>query len=121
MGTALHFIAYTSQRADEAATRAAITRSIAEMRRLEGLMSEWKSDSEIGKINQRAGLLQDVSPETYEVLVKSLWAGKLSSSTFDITFQAMSGLWMFGGAQDGVTLDVQRGDIAGRQGRLGAH
>src|SRR5262245_17203431 len=67
MGTALHFIAYTSQRADESATRAAIQKAIAEMRRLEGLMSEWKSDSEIGKVNQRPGQWQDVSAETYEV------------------------------------------------------
>ncbi len=100
MGTALHFIVYTSPRADEPATRVAIQKSIAEMRRLEALMSEWKNDSEIGKVNQHAGQWQDVSPETYEVLEKSLWGGKLSNATFDITFQAMSGLWKFGGAQE---------------------
>ncbi|HVJ16547.1 MAG TPA: FAD:protein FMN transferase [Polyangiaceae bacterium] len=100
MGTALHFIAYTSPRADEPAARAAVTKAIAEMRRLEALMSEWKSDSEIGKVNQRPGQWQDVSAETYEVLEKSVWAGKLSHATFDITFQAMGGLWKFGSAQD---------------------
>jgi thiamine biosynthesis lipoprotein len=34
------------------------------------------------------------------VLDKSLWAGKVSSGTFDITFQSMSGLWKFGSAMD---------------------
>src|SRR5687767_3534741 len=100
MGTALHFIAYTSPRADEPATRKAIAAAIAEMRRLEALMSEWKSDSEIGRVNQRPGEWQKVSAETYDVLEKSLWAGKLSRATFDITFQVMSSLWKFGSAQD---------------------
>ncbi len=100
MGTALHFIAYTSPRTDEAGTRAAIARAISEMRRLEGLMSEWRQDSEIGRVNQRAGDWAIVGSETFDVLEKSIWAGKLSEGTFDITFQAMSGLWKFGSAQD---------------------
>src|SRR5690349_10605089 len=55
MGTSLHFIAYTSAKADEAKTRAAISAAIAEMRRLEGLLSEWKPESEIGQVNAHAG------------------------------------------------------------------
>lgn len=100
MGTSLHFIAYTNQRNDEAATRSAIQRAIAEMRRLERLMSEWRDDSEVGQINLNAGKWVTVSPETFEVLSKSVEAGKLSKGTFDITFQVMSGLWKFGSAQE---------------------
>jgi thiamine biosynthesis lipoprotein len=100
MGTGLHFVAYTSQRADETAARAAVARAIVEMRRLEALMSEWTTDSEIGRVNQHPGQWQTVSPETFTVLQKSLWASRLSQGTFDITFQAMSGLWKFGSAQD---------------------
>jgi thiamine biosynthesis lipoprotein len=112
MGTALHFIAYTNARADEPATRAAIERAVAEMRRLEGLMSEWRDDSEVGQVNLKAGEWVPVSPETYEVLAKSLEAGKLSKGTFDITFQAMSGLWKFGSAQEEKPSVPKPADIA---------
>lgn len=49
MGTNVHFIAYTNPQADAAQIKTAITRALAEMRRLEGLMSEWRDDSEVGK------------------------------------------------------------------------
>jgi thiamine biosynthesis lipoprotein len=112
MGTALHFIAYTTPEVDEAGTRGAIERAVAEMRRLEGLMSEWRNDSEIGQVNLKAGQWVTVSPETYEVLAKSLEAGKLSKGTFDITFQAMSGLWKFGSAQEETPRVPERAEIA---------
>ncbi len=100
MGTNVTFVAYTNTRADEAATRAAIVRSLDEMRRLEAVLSEWRSDSEVGRINTQAGSWVSVGPETLEVIDKGLWAGKVSGGVFDITFQAMSGLWKFGSAQE---------------------
>ncbi len=111
MGTKLHFVVYTNARVDETATRAAIARAIAEMRRLEGLMSEWRDDSEIGQVNLKPGAWVTVSPETYEVLAKSLEAGKLSKGTFDITFQAMSGLWKFGSSQEEQPRVPKKADI----------
>ena len=77
-----------------------ITRAIAEIGRLEALMSEWRKDSEIGQLNAHPGEWVKVSPETLDVIEKGLWAGKLSGGVFDITVQAMSGLWKFGDAQD---------------------
>src|SRR5262245_13235352 len=55
MGTSLHFIAYTSRSADETATRRAIAAAVAEIRRLEALLSEWQPDSEISRVNAQAG------------------------------------------------------------------
>jgi len=100
MGTTVTFIAFTNARADEDGARAAMTHALDEMRRLEELMSEWRDDSEIGRVNARAGEAVAVSPETFEVVQKGLWAGKMSGGVFDITFQAMSGLWKFGSAQE---------------------
>lgn len=100
MGTNVTFVAYTNARADETATRAAIARALDEMRRLEAVLSEWRSDSEVGRINAQAGSWVSVGPETLEVIEKGLWAGKASGGVFDITFQAMSGLWKFGSAQE---------------------
>ena len=100
MGTHLTFVAFTTPTVDEATTRTAIARAVAEMRRLEALMSEWQPESEIGQVNAAAGEWVAVSPETLEVIEKALWAGKVSGGVFDITFQAMSGLWKFGSAMD---------------------
>jgi FAD:protein FMN transferase len=100
MGTSLHFIAYTSPEVDEAATRAAIAKAIAEVRRLEDLLSEWKTESQIGQVNAHAGEWVTVGPEAAEVVERGLWAGKLSGGSFDITFQALSKVWKFGSAQD---------------------
>ncbi|HEY6079734.1 MAG TPA: FAD:protein FMN transferase, partial [Polyangiaceae bacterium] len=100
MGTSLHFIAYSSAAADEAATRGAIARAVAEIRRLEGLLSEWKTDSEIGRVNAHPGEWVPLGPEAAAVIGKGLWAGKLSGGSFDITFQALSKVWKFGSAED---------------------
>jgi thiamine biosynthesis lipoprotein len=100
MGTALHFIAYTSERADARHTESAIDVAIAEMRRLEALLSEWRDDSDVGRVNLRAGEWIDVGAETLDVIDKALWTGRASKGTFDITFQVMSDLWKFGSAQE---------------------
>jgi thiamine biosynthesis lipoprotein len=70
------------------------------MRRLEARLSEWKDDSDVGRINLRAGEWVSVAPETLDVVEKALWTGRASKGTFDITFQVMSELWKFGSAQD---------------------
>ncbi|HVY31640.1 MAG TPA: FAD:protein FMN transferase [Polyangiaceae bacterium] len=100
MGTSLHFIAYTSPEADEAATRAAIGKAISEMRRLENLLSEWKPQSEIGQVNAHAGEWVGIGPEATRVIERGLWAGKLSAGSFDITFQSLSQVWKFGSAAE---------------------
>lgn len=54
MGTHLSFAAYTSPRVDEAAVRKAFADAIAEIRRVEALMTTWHP-SEITQINDAAG------------------------------------------------------------------
>jgi FAD:protein FMN transferase len=112
MGTHLTFIAFTTEAVAEDGTRAAIARAVAEIRRLEALMSEWRSDSEIGRMNAAPGEWVPVSPETLDVLQKSLWASNVSNGVFDITFQAMSGLWKFGGAMDAAPKPPTRAQVA---------
>jgi len=111
MGTHVHFIAYTSPEKPEAPTRAGIAKAIAEMRRLESLLSEWKPDSEIGQINARSGEWVSIGPESIEVLGRGLWAGKLSAGSFDITFQSLSKVWKFGSAQEAAPKLPTRAEI----------
>jgi thiamine biosynthesis lipoprotein len=102
MGTRVHLGAYTTPAIGEEPIKRAMTAAVAEMRRLEALMTSWRQDSEIAAVNRGAGTAVRVGPETFEVIDKSLWAGKVSHGAFDITFQSMSGLWKFGDAAESV-------------------
>lgn len=96
MGTKLEFVALTSPSVDEAATRAAIDRAIAEVRRLEALMTTWTEESDVSRVNRAAGVAPvPVGPDTLAVIQKSLWISGASGGVFDITFEAMHGLWKF--------------------------
>jgi FAD:protein FMN transferase len=100
MGTNVHFIAFSNDQADAAQVQLAMSRALAEMRRLADLLSEWRDDSEVGKINRNPDHWINVGPETFAIIRRGLEEGKASAGTFDITFQAMSGLWKFGSAAE---------------------
>ncbi|WP_437936918.1 FAD:protein FMN transferase [Sorangium sp. So ce341] len=96
MGTNLLLAAYASAAMDEAAIRARLEKAIAEIRRLEGLMTTWRPDSELSRVNAAAGKsAAPVSPESLDVIEKSLWISERSGGVFDVTFEAMHGLWKF--------------------------
>ncbi len=82
--------------------RPKLQKALDEIRRLQALMTTWSEDSEVSKINAAAGKSAiAVGPETFDVIQKSLWIGKASEGVFDITFEAMKGLWKFDeGASD---------------------
>lgn len=100
MGTSISLVAFTNDRVDEAAARSLLSKAVDEIRRLEGLLSEWKDDSEIGKLNHANGEWSPVGPEALEMIQKGIAAGKMSDGTFDITFQVMGDLWKFGDARE---------------------
>ena len=115
MGTNVHFIAYTNPRVGSAQIKTAISAALTEMRRLEALMSEWRDDSEVGKINLNPGRWVDVGPETFAVISRALEEGKASGGAFDITFQAMSNIWKFGSAADAQPSLPNAAEIAQRR------
>jgi thiamine biosynthesis lipoprotein len=95
MGTHLSFAAYTSSHVDEAAIRRAFADAVAEIRRIEALMTTWHP-SEITRINDAAGAAPvDVSQETYDLVAESVHASVISKGAFDITFESLHGLWKF--------------------------
>ena len=100
MGTNVHFIAYTKAQVDGTRVRSAMTLALAEMKRLEAVLSEWRDDSEVGQINLNPDRWVTVGPETFAVIARGLEEGKASNGAFDITFQAMSSVWKFGSAAD---------------------
>lgn len=95
MGTAMQVRVYTES-ADEAPIYAAIAEAFAEIRRLEGLMTTWRPDSEISRINAAAGVAPvAVGPEVFSVLRRSLEFSRLSGGAFDVSYYALRGLWKF--------------------------
>jgi thiamine biosynthesis lipoprotein len=104
MGTTVSLATYTTETMGEEELRPKLQKALDEIRRLEALMTTWKDDSEISRINAAAGKeAVHVSQETYDVIKKSLWIGKASDGVFDITFEAMKGLWKFdNGGEDKV-------------------
>ncbi len=96
MGTHLLLASFTDDAHDAAALTNAFSAAIAEIRRLESLMTTWREDSEVSRINAAAGKhAVKVGPETLAVIEKSVWMSEHSEGVFDITFEAMHGLWKF--------------------------
>ena len=102
MGTTVSIATFTTPAMGEEEIRPKLQKALDEIRRLQALMTTWSEDSEVSKINAAAGKSAiAVGPETFAVIQKSLWIGKASEGVFDITFEAMKGLWKFDdGASD---------------------
>ena len=96
MGTHIVVSTYTTRTMDEPTLRSKLEKAVAEIRRLERLMTTWRDDSEISKVNEAAGKQPViVGPETFEVVERSLSVAKRSEGVFDISFEAMRNLWRF--------------------------
>jgi thiamine biosynthesis lipoprotein len=115
LGTNVHFIAYTNDQVDSEHVRAAMSRAFDEIRRLERILSEWRNDSEVGKINLNPGHWVTVGPETFAVIRSGLDAGRASQGAFDITFQVMSDVWRFGSAAEAVPKVPSKAEIERRR------
>jgi thiamine biosynthesis lipoprotein len=96
MGTHVSLVAFTTPRVDEAAVHAAFDAAGDEIRRIESLMTTWRPDSELSRVNAGAGREKVVvGPETFEVVAASIHTSEISEGTFDITFESLHGLWKF--------------------------
>lgn len=73
---------------------AAIDAGMAELRRLDAMMSIYKDDSEITRVNRAAGMKPvKVSPELIEVVQDAAKVSKLSGGVFDVTVGPLVVLW----------------------------
>jgi FAD:protein FMN transferase len=96
MGTHVSFAAYTTPAVDAERARKAFDAALEEIKRIEALMTTWRPDSEISRINAAAGKSPvKVSAETFEIVRESVRTSEISEGTFDITFHTLHGLWKF--------------------------
>lgn len=96
MGTHLQFAAFTTPTLPADKVHAGFEAAIAEIKRVEAIMTTWRPDSELSKVNAAAGKSAvPVSDETLQIVKDSIHTSEISEGTFDITFQTLHGLWKF--------------------------
>jgi thiamine biosynthesis lipoprotein len=78
----------------EGAARQALNAAAAELRRIEGLMSRYRGDSDVGRFNSAPlGARVPVAPETGEVIEAALGWARRSGGAFDPTLERLAVLW----------------------------
>jgi thiamine biosynthesis lipoprotein len=98
MGSELTLMAWT---ADEDGANRAFDAVFSEFERLDQLMSVWKNDSDVVRLNAAAGThAVQVSPETLEALATARQVSEWTGGKFDVTFGAVSDVWKFDQDQD---------------------
>ncbi|WP_192579241.1 FAD:protein FMN transferase [Dyadobacter aurulentus] len=72
---------------------------IAEITRIENLISDWKPASQVSQVNAQAGIRPvKVDQEVFELTERALALSKLTNGAFDISFAAMDRIWRFDGS-----------------------
>ncbi len=72
---------------------------IAEISRIEYLISDWKSTTQISEVNRNAGIQPvKVDAEVFALTERALHFSKITGGAFDISFAAMDRIWKFDGS-----------------------
>lgn len=72
---------------------------IAEITRIEYLISDWKSTTQVSEVNQNAGIRPvKVDSEVFELTQRAIRFSEATNGGFDISFAAMDRIWKFDGS-----------------------
>ncbi|QBN20094.1 FAD:protein FMN transferase [Flavobacterium nackdongense] len=72
---------------------------IAEISRIENLISDWKPSSQISEVNQNAGIRPvKVDREVFVLTQRAIRFSEITNGAFDISFAAMDKIWKFDGS-----------------------
>ena len=70
-----------------------------EISRIENLISEWDSTTQISEVNRYAGVKPvKVDKEVFDLIVRSIKISELTDGAFDVTWAAMNHIWKFDGS-----------------------
>jgi thiamine biosynthesis lipoprotein len=84
---------------DSLAAEKNIDTVIAEITRIENLISDWKPTSQVSEINQNAGIRPvKVDKEVFELTQRAIRFSEATNGSFDISFAAMDKIWKFDGS-----------------------
>lgn len=100
MGTDIELIASYD---NEEKVNIAFDTAIKEMERIENEMSEWRKETPVSIINQKAGKEAVAVPEElFKVISAAQKVSELSNGAFDISWAGMMGLWKFSKGEERV-------------------
>ena len=72
---------------------------IAEITRIEYLISDWKPQTQISEVNRNAGIKPvKVDKEVFELTRRAIHFSEITNGAFDISFAAMERIWKFDGS-----------------------
>ena len=84
---------------DSASAEHNIDTVIAEVSRIENLISDWKPTSQVSQVNSNAGIRPvKVDREVFALTQRAIHLSKVTSGAFDISFAAMDKIWKFDGS-----------------------
>ncbi len=93
---------------EEKSANAYIDEAVAEVKRIEKLISSWDKDSETSKINKNAGIEPvKVSVELYDLIERAIQISKITDGAFDISYAALDNIWRFNISMDYIPSDLQ--------------
>lgn len=76
-----------------------IDQAVAEIRRIENLLSSWLDSSQTSRINRSAGVTPvRVDRELFDLIERSKKVSQLSEGAFDISFASIDRVWRFDGS-----------------------
>ena len=76
-----------------------IDAAIAEVTRVENLVSDWKPETQISEVNRKAGIEPvSVNNEIIQLIKRAIKVSKLTDGAFDISYAAMDKIWKFDGS-----------------------
>ena len=105
MGTFARIVAVAE---DQSTAKKCIEAAFEQIRNVDELMSDYKSDSQISKINRNAYKEPvSVSKPTFDILQRSIEFSKLSAGAFDITIGPLVDLWRLAAEANSVPTDAQ--------------
>ncbi|HDZ05657.1 hypothetical protein LCGC14_0066380 [marine sediment metagenome] len=78
-----------------------IQEALAEVQRIEKLISSWDENSETSLINRNAGIKPvPVSWELFKLIERSIQISEITNGAFDITFTALNDIWILDGSME---------------------
>lgn len=78
-----------------------IDQVIAEITRIENLISDWIPESQVSEINRQAGIRPvKVNRELVELIQRAIQFSTITDGAFDISFAAMDKIWKFDGSME---------------------
>ena len=84
---------------DSIAANADIDLAVAEIDRIEKLISSWDENSQTSKINRNAGVAPvKVDAELFNLIERAIEISKLTDGAFDISYASMDKVWKFDGS-----------------------